>query len=574
LYLAPVDFNEDDVAGTGISAAWLRDQLRKCPAKSKILIIDSCFSGQGDEAAAASDIEREFNKLENVVTLASSMKDEVSLVHSDVGQSLFTYWLTQALAGHADTTMDGAITVDEVYAYVHRKVSETAAIRYGMRQTPVASMRFGTEGFPTVVKLKAQSLDAILMDMAEQIVRAVEGQRLKQVVSVPPFLYTSYRDIDDIDAEKRPGSDGSLGVTCAERFYDALALTAGNVNIQTPEQRRRVGRLIKSAQDLGTFKGTQRIANYLNRDFPPVVVYGELLERKPGIVQVRARAIRNDTKATLIETGGTAELNESEWIETNKSIIPRREEYQALLDPETSEYKTRGISLIEQWDPRIDSEPHPLKVKTFPFRFEFLVRPRSNPRIWKSVGCEFIGNQAYVALDRGDEYQIRVKYLALPGQNSDRNVFMKLLVDGLNILDQKALTGASEDEIRTRGIDMVAINPVSLEKSDKWILRPAIKHSWTFEGFYLTDHLVCPLYVTAASESRGLGDQIGLISAVFYEELATRGGEQGTVAGQPREAERPVQRVDAGAIGNPIGSVHIHYVSSQELERLKVSFPK
>jgi hypothetical protein len=582
LYLAPKDFKRMDPAGTGINVEDLRTLVEKCPARSKVVIIDSCYAGNQQSPAAASDIEKSFDGLAGTVTLASSSKDEESIEWDKVKHSLFTYWLIQALSGHADTSMDGEVTFDEVYSFVHKKVSTTAFTQFGAEQTPVASMRFSSEGFPTLMRLKPQPLNRVLSDMAQQIVRTVEDETLNQIVSIPPFLYTSYDDITDLDADKDPERT-TLGLDCAQRFHDFLD-ASGDVKVRKLEDVRRVLKTIRATtRDIGTFQGMQRIAKYHNRDIPPVVVYGELLERRPGIVEVRARAIRNDTKATLIETGGTAELTTNEWLETNKSVIAQTADFRRMLDPESGTYKTRGISAIEKWHERERSAPHPNQELSFPFHVEILVRRKpttADRREWIVAQCEYIGNEAYVALDKGQEYRIRVTYRDLGREGSRDSVFMKLLVDGLNIRAQQRPAGVSDYEIKTRGVAVLEQNPVPLHEADTpperqhvWIMRPAesaavAERAWVFEGFYLSDEFVCPFIVGEASESRGLADEIGTISAVFYHEDKTRGGV-GTIAGVPRQAERPVQRIPAGHVCNLIGSIQIKYVSARELEQLK-----
>jgi hypothetical protein len=578
LYLAPADFQRDKPAESGIRVDWLREQVADCPATSKILIVDSCFSGseenafsgREDNAAAASEIEKAFDGLDGVVTLASSTKDEESLIWKDMGQSLFSYWLTQGLAGHADTSMDGAITLDEIYNFVHAKVTQTAALGFGCDQTPVASMRFSSRGFPTISRIRPQSLDAVLADMAQQIVWAVEGQRLKRIVSVPPFLFTSYRDINALDVERREVGGGSLGLTCAERFHIALDAVDSAIKIQTRDEARRILKAVHARpEDLGTFGGMQRIAKgFLDPTFPPVVVYGELLEREPGVVQIRARAIRNDTKATLIETGGTAELSLEDWMETGKSVVVEAEDFERDLDPKTGHYKTRGVDVIEeQVDSSGELEAHPMSDPSFPYRLKIMVRDGSKRGGWVERRCHFVGNNAYVALEKGDEYRIRIAY------RGPENAFVKLMVDGLNIKSQEALPEATEEELKTRGVEVLSLNPVSLEHTDKklaWVLKPGevANPEWEFEGFYLSRDLVCPFLVGERGESPGLADQIGLITAVFYEELGAERGELGTTTSEPRIAERRVVQTTAGNIGNPIASVHIHYVSSEELRRL------
>ena len=78
LYLAPLDFDRNDPATTGVPVEWLRQQIAACKAGSKLLILDACHAGsekgEDDDPASvpAKDLGESFRGMENVVTLASS----------------------------------------------------------------------------------------------------------------------------------------------------------------------------------------------------------------------------------------------------------------------------------------------------------------------------------------------------------------------------------------------------------------------------------------------------------------------------------------------------------------------
>ena len=77
-----------------------------------------------------------FEKLEGVVTLASSTAEQPSQIWDEKEQSLFSYWLNQGLKGHADEDGNGEVNIDELYDYVHRNVTQSAEARLHRPQTP------------------------------------------------------------------------------------------------------------------------------------------------------------------------------------------------------------------------------------------------------------------------------------------------------------------------------------------------------------------------------------------------------------------------------------------------------
>jgi len=61
LYFAAADTVKVQLASTGISSAWLLDQLDDCRARRQVLILDCCFSGafaHGSKGDADLDLER------------------------------------------------------------------------------------------------------------------------------------------------------------------------------------------------------------------------------------------------------------------------------------------------------------------------------------------------------------------------------------------------------------------------------------------------------------------------------------------------------------------------------------
>lgn len=55
--------------------------------------------------------------------LTASRASEVSEEREELRHGVFTYYLLEGLRGSADLDGDGVITVDEISAYVSRKVS-------------------------------------------------------------------------------------------------------------------------------------------------------------------------------------------------------------------------------------------------------------------------------------------------------------------------------------------------------------------------------------------------------------------------------------------------------------------
>ena len=180
LYLVPIDGDPADPTGTMIPLDWLKQQLERCQATFKLLILDACHAGseKGEDRPgqiSLDEIDRLFRDVPGVITLASSTASETSQIWPEKRQSLFSYWLNQGLKGHADLDADGIVDIDELYKFVHSHVTRTAKVVFKQEQNPVRIIRTGVGGSPMVVKLVPQSLKRLMADMAEQLAQARPG---------------------------------------------------------------------------------------------------------------------------------------------------------------------------------------------------------------------------------------------------------------------------------------------------------------------------------------------------------------------------------------------------------------
>src|SRR4029078_4214017 len=167
----------------GISAEWLRDQLAACPAKFKLLILDACHAGSekgGEDSGSvtAKGLGDAFKRTSGVVPLASSTGEEKSQIWHFKQQSLFSYWLVQGVKGDADDNSDSSVTIDELFDYLYRHVTQTAQIRFKRPQTPVRNVGPKIDGVPVVAKLVPQTLKQVINDMSEQLAGTMDERQL------------------------------------------------------------------------------------------------------------------------------------------------------------------------------------------------------------------------------------------------------------------------------------------------------------------------------------------------------------------------------------------------------------
>jgi tetratricopeptide (TPR) repeat protein len=144
-YFAPYDVQPERLRDTGYAMdRFGRIVSQKVRSRWKVLFADACHSG----AITPDIIERVNSSIaragEGVLAFTASRKRESSFEDSELGHGLFSYFLTQALSGHADLNADGLVTANELIDYVRNHVIARARNK-GEQQTPIENQDFDPE---------------------------------------------------------------------------------------------------------------------------------------------------------------------------------------------------------------------------------------------------------------------------------------------------------------------------------------------------------------------------------------------------------------------------------------------
>lgn len=91
--------------------------MKKSPARTKVVIVDACFSGKMRDRSTWQKAVAD----ENVIFFLSSRSGEVSR-ETRYANSLFTIYLERGLRGGADVNRDRTITAREIFNFVHQGV--------------------------------------------------------------------------------------------------------------------------------------------------------------------------------------------------------------------------------------------------------------------------------------------------------------------------------------------------------------------------------------------------------------------------------------------------------------------
>lgn len=150
-YLVPVNADVNYIETSGYPLSLFYRNLEALPAKSVMVVLDACFSGDSAAGHLFKNISPAMLKnispiqelQKNSFVLCGADKDQVCSWYPQKRHSLLTYYFFEALQGKADENDDNRVTAQEVYSFVRDQVSHKALRMPGSReQNPLARGNF------------------------------------------------------------------------------------------------------------------------------------------------------------------------------------------------------------------------------------------------------------------------------------------------------------------------------------------------------------------------------------------------------------------------------------------------
>ena len=610
IYLAMIDFDTKNFDTAAVPIHWIRECFEKAAPSKKVIFVDTCFAGTSKSIdfnrASAQETSQAFSETPNVAVVASSQSDEQSWLWGEAKHSLFTYWLIEALKGHADTDDDRTITFDELTSYLQTNVSRVAQDALGKSQRPVIlNKQVGKElAFP----LRAVPLSELMEDIATQV-------NLQMEIDSVPLIAV---------AEFTTGTDNSFG-----REYGALSKWMADSlrrSLTTKAQRRykvvaenATQALFRKHGLLPNDLGTEKTATLKvdGREIPFLVTGKLSFVGETGIsLRVQVIDARDQTERTQI--GGTARLNAKEMVmagvsgkfavaSSNPSVATSAER-QESAQPTSQDSAASTTSSPQQYhnDPAVGlvtenenreseqvrqerQQPHPLSDPKFAWKTFFEVRPAGSKLPYKPGNMVFMGNDCYFTVSQEEEYRIKIQ------NGSNELVFARILVDGLNTLSQRMGTtqhkGAFVEAVDNPEGEYELAPRVSLDEARSWVLLPdePTPPVYTVSGFYDANGVADSLHrfqIVDADQSeaaqKGYTDQIGLITIGLFkakkvekpkelEEELKRGARAigiGSKVGPKEQAMVALYQGDL-VLGEMIVAFNIRYLTPEMLQTIK-----
>lgn len=139
-YLVARDGRRLVLDDTAVPVARVKVIMEDAPARAKVIILDACHSGadiggKGPQPMSEAFIRHVFAQAEGLVILAACKQGQLSYEWQPYEGSVFTHFLLEALAGHADRDGKGFVTVQDASRHVTNGVKLWAS-QQNISQTP------------------------------------------------------------------------------------------------------------------------------------------------------------------------------------------------------------------------------------------------------------------------------------------------------------------------------------------------------------------------------------------------------------------------------------------------------
>jgi serine/threonine protein kinase len=143
VYLAPKNFDSRRITLTGLPLQWLVEELEKCSAKEKWLLLDCCQDtpAHGLQQPSTAEMIRTIKLpqtrgiLRTVTGFASCREGQKGYFWPDKGHSVFAYALGEAFSGKADKDRNGQLEATELSEFLKATMAEASKL-LAKNQTP------------------------------------------------------------------------------------------------------------------------------------------------------------------------------------------------------------------------------------------------------------------------------------------------------------------------------------------------------------------------------------------------------------------------------------------------------
>ena len=479
----------------------------------------------------------------------------------------FSSNLALGIAGQADKNGDETITTSELFQYTSQR--SPAGSVHRMR-----SVNARNAGPREVWRLHPRTMDQLAADLAAETAQHLHNQRIS-AVALPDFIADEH---------------GTLSPLCLKTFKKELLARSGYQYrvLATDWLRPKLVEELVTPHNIQSPKMAQ-VFKRIRKQCPngkTGILLGTLTRSK-SLLQMAVTPWGEDGTPAQ-DIAGSAMLAPAEWAHAGKSAVDAgamaehfptpsltsappsgtRSAVQSRLqhrpDFARTEDELATKEVIESFE--ASTQRHPMADPKFPFRVNLCVDGKPMPSSWSPEK-----RRLYTPLSQGKDYAIRVT------NKSDKPVFMRLLVDGLNTLPDRPLT-IRQDAYEVSAVDEAAARApaqhVNLRSARAWWVekgtyqvdgfftgfepkQSSLKAEGQYRTFRVTDA------TTSLAWNKGYKKDVGIVTAVFFAPTqpvvaqapdATRGTDYGLSRSRAVTYYRGAQ-----IPGEMLAVIQIHY---------------
>jgi WD40 repeat protein len=134
----------DHVREKGIKSSELDKWVANAPAQKVVMLMDSCKSGAALTTSRGFEERKALSRLARAAgihVVAAASKSQFAIELESLGHGAFTYALLEGLAGKADRSGDGSITIRELTGYIEDRLPDISEEASGEPQFPVINSK-------------------------------------------------------------------------------------------------------------------------------------------------------------------------------------------------------------------------------------------------------------------------------------------------------------------------------------------------------------------------------------------------------------------------------------------------
>ena len=243
--------------GNHYAYATLRDRLAKMPVDVRVVILDSCASGnltrkKGGRRTPAF-LSDSSTQVKGHAFLTSSSEDEAAQESDKMEGSFFTHYLISGMRGAADTTGDRRVTLNEAYQFAFHQTLQRTERTLGGAQHPAYDIQLSGHG-DLVLTAYSEGVAVLELDRSlsgKVYIRGEQGELIAELqkhsgrpleLGLPSATYQVQlvRDgkVERAEIKLKRGKSNKLDASMfREVAVERTVMRGGDVNAQALGQR-------------------------------------------------------------------------------------------------------------------------------------------------------------------------------------------------------------------------------------------------------------------------------------------------------------------------------------------------